>query len=392
MWRADDLRFVLTLPKAWLRESLRPGAPERLTTTLSLLRVETVLRLLPDPEPTDTFSADLSVRHLPTGAADRGQGRLRLAGSTAETVEAVRALDGSYQVQRSGLRGNLSLPPNTAAAIYETSLWFVLGKLFQLGKSGEQRFLLIREGAQPGLVTGLLSLRENGEDKLGRRLSYTAAPSLGFPAERRKGTLWIGPEGELLQSELWPEQKATGPLAPAGDNDPAYVLKRTDGTMLRAEQREKGWLLTEKAPNKPESPYELELDFERRLKRLTSQRAGTLLSLEWDGTVLRYAYPTIPPRFWPVPPEGIALFLTALLLPEPVPGLKVGQKRPVLLLPLLTGDDNGLMGELEHLPNDPRKQAHYRLALDGGTVLDLTHDTLGLVRLTSNNGLTIVRK
>ena len=399
MRRDDDPVFVLTLPRSWLRVALRAGAPERLTATVSVLQAAAVVRVLPEPAPTDTFSGDLSVRHLPNGGADRGQGRLRREGSSPELVEVSRALDGSYQVLRSSVRGTLPLPKDSLGLIYESTLWFALGKLFSLGRSGEQRFTLLRELGEPGLVSGTLALSEAGEEPLklasgelkARRLRYVVAPSLGFPPERQRGFLWIGPQGEVLHSELWPEQRASAPLGNA-ENDPAFTLKRADGTLCRAEQQEKNWLLTEKGPGKSESPFEIELDFERRLRRLTSQRGGSPLSAEWDGAALRYAYPAILPRFASVPEGGIALFLSALFLSEPIPGLQTGQKRPLLLFPLITGNDLWLPGELERLPDDLSKHRLYRLTLEGGIVAQLECDERGLVRLTSNGPLAITRK
>lgn len=399
MYRDDDPVFVLTLSRSWLRESLRSGMPERLTSTLSLLQVAAVVRLLSETAPGDTLSGDVTVRNLPEGSADRGQGRLRREGSAPEIIEVSRTLDGSYQVLRSGLRGTLTLPKASLGLIYESTLWFVLGKLFSLGRSGEQRFMLLRELGEPGLLSGTLTLSEQGleplklasEEVKARRLRYTVSASLGFPKDQQRGSLWIGPQGEVLHSDLWPQQRALAPMGNA-ENDPAFLLKRADGVLCRAEQREKNWLLTENSPGKKESPFEIELDFERRLQRLTSQRAGAPLSAEWDGSVLRYAYPGIPPRFVSIPEGGIALFLSSLFLPEAIPGLKVGQKRMLALFPLLTGNDVALPGTLERLPDDVRKRRHYRLTLEGGIVAELECDTRSLVRLTSNGPLTITRK
>lgn len=88
----------------------------------------------------------------------------------------------------------------------------------------------------------------------------------------------------------------------------------------------------------------------------------------------------------------MALFLASLLLPEPIAGQAIGQKRSVLLLPLITGDELALSGELTRLPDSPKKTRRYRLTLDGGTIAELEADALGLVRLTSNGALAATRK
>jgi hypothetical protein len=170
-------------------------------------------------------------------------------------------------------------------------------------------------------------------------------------------------------------------------NDPAFALKTLESGQWRAEQGGNGWTVTHS-----EGKLEAELDFERRLRRLTSRLTGTSLVAEWDGTALRYAYPSLLPKFAAVPEGGVALFLASLLLPEPIAGQAIGQKRSVLLLPLITGDELALSGELTRLPDSPKKTRRYRLTLDGGTIAELEADALGLVRLTSNGALAATRK
>lgn len=391
--RDDDLAFQLTLPRGWFRSSTQMRLPERLTTTVELVRGSVVLRLLGMPQKPDEPTLDFSGRIQAMGGVDQGQGRFRVPGSAAESVEVSQALDGSLQLQRSGLRGAVTPTKNSLGVVHEALLWFGLGRLLRRGTPAEQALTLLREEATPGLLSGTLFLTEEREEPLklrdevvmARRLRYRTL-ELGYPKERERGALWIGPQGEVLKSELLPQQTAVAAMA-LEKGSPAFVLKALDGASYRAEQGTSGWSVTHSAGN-----LEAELDFERRLRRLTSRLTGTPLSAEWDGTALRYAYPSLLPKFADIPDGGVALFLASLLLVEPIPGLKVGEKRPVLLLPLITGDEIALNGELTRLPDTPKTLKSYQLTLDGGITATLESDSRGLVRLTSNGTLTITRK
>jgi hypothetical protein len=268
-----------------------------------------------------------------------------------------------------------------------------LGRLLKRGLTQEQTFTLVREASTPGLLWGLLSLTEEREEPLklrdetvqARRFRYQTK-ELGYPRERARGKLWLGPQGELLQSELLPQQSAVAALA-LEKNNPVFTLTCTNGVQRRAEQGPQGWSVTHS-----DKSFEAELDFDRRLLRFTSRQTGSVLSATWDGLALRYAYPSVLPTSLSVPKDGNALFLASLLLPEPLPGLVRGQKRPILLLPLVTGEALALEGELTRLPDTPKKLKSYRLTLDGGITATLESDARGLVRLTSNSTLAITRK
>jgi hypothetical protein len=393
--QAQDPLFSLTLPRGWFRSSTQSRLPERVSTTVQLMRGTVVLRLLGIREQTAATlpTLDFTGRLQTNGTIDQGQGRLRWLEGSLESVEVSQALDGSYQLQRSGLRGVLTPTKNSLGIVHEALLWFGLGRLLRRGSGIEQAVTLVREESAPGLLSGTLALTEEREELLklrdeavmARRLRYRAS-GLGYPKERERGTLWLGPQGEVLKGDLIPSFVATAAMAPE-KNDPAFVLKTLEGGQWRAEQGGNGWTVTHS-----DGKLEAELDFERRLRRLTSRLTGTPLVAEWDGTALRYAYPSLLPKFAAVPEGGVALFLASLLLPEPIAGLAVGQKRPLLLLPLVTGDELALSGELTRLPDSPKKTRKYRLTLDGGTIAELETDALGLVRLTSNGALAATRK
>ncbi|WP_395094215.1 hypothetical protein [Armatimonas sp.] len=391
--RDEDLTFQLTLPRAWFRSSTQTRLPERLTTTVELVRGSVVLRLLGMPQKPDEPTLDFSGRVQAMGGVDQGQGRFRVRGSAAESVEVSQALDGSLQLQRSGLRGAVTPAKNSLGVVHEALLWFGLGRLLRRGSPAEQALTLLREEATPGLLSGTLFLTEEREEPLklrdevvmARRLRYRTL-ELGYPKERERGALWMGPQGEVLKSELLPQQTAVAAMA-LEKGSPAFVLKALDGASYRAEQGTNGWAVSHSVGN-----LEAELDFERRLRRVTSRLTGTPLNGEWDGTALRYAYPSVLPRFVTPPKDGSALFLASLLLPEPLPRLVIGEKRPVLLLPMVTGESIALDGEFIRLPDTPKKTRSYRLTLDGSTVAELESDSLGLVRLTSNGALAITRK
>ena len=395
MWFAQDPDplFLFTLPRGWFRTTTQSRLPERVAVTAQLLRGSVVLRLLGMPARPDEPTLDFSGRLQGTGSVDQGQGRLRWPDSMTESVEVSQALDGSYQLQRSGLRGALTPTKSSLGVVHEALLWFGLGRLLRRGASSEQTLTLVREGVAPGLLSGTLGLTEEREEPLklrdetvtARRLRYRAS-GLGYPKERERGALWLGPQGEVLKSDLLPQQVATAALAPE-KGSPAFVLNTLSGEKWRAEQGEGGWSITNAA-----NTLEAELDFERRLRRLTSRLTGTPLSAEWDGTALRYAYPSLLPKFATPPDGGVTLFLASLLLPEPIVGLKIGEKHLVLLVPLVTGEELALSGELARLPDTPKKLKSYQLTLEGGISATLESDSRGLVRLVSNGALAITRK
>jgi hypothetical protein len=392
--RDDELLYELVLPRGWFRPSVQPRLPERTAATVELLVVNQALRLLGTPQKEGEAILDFSGRLLATGGADEGQGRLRLPGSPTESVELTLALDGSLQLQRGGLRGVVTPAKNSLGVVLEPLLWFTLGRLLRQGIPREQVFTLVREEATPGLISGTLSLTDERDEprKLrdetvpARRFRYRAS-GLGYPKERERGALWLGPQGEVLQSDLLPSLSATAPLA-LEKNTPAFSFKPQEGPPYRAEQGPGGgWSVTNAAGS-----VEAELDSERRVRRFTSRLTGTPLTGEWDGLALRYAYPTLTPEFVTPPKDGVALFLATLLLPEPLPKLAIGEKRPVLLLPLVTGAPLALPGTLTRLPDSPQRRRLHRLALESGLTAELESDARGLVRLTSNGALAIQRK
>lgn len=396
--QATDPVFLLTVPRRWFRPSAHARLPELLTLTADLIQAGSVLRLLGTPtRPTDP-TLDFSGRLQKDGTPDQGKGRLRWpSGEAPESVEASQALDGSYQLQRSGFRGTSPLPKACKLLYPEAALWFSLGRLLKLG-GAEQALALAREDDKPGLFVGTLFLTEERSEPLklrdtetpARRFRYRTV-GLGYPKERERGTLWLGTEGEVLKSDLLPRLVATNTLTHE-KGKPAYVLPTIEGTLLRAEQGSEGWTLTETLPGKPSPRFTAELDFEYRLRRFTSKLTSETLSAEWESGELRYAYPNLPPHFVRTPAGGTTLFLASLLLPEPVAGLAVGQKRPVLLLPLFTGEELALDGTLQRLPDTPKKTRSYQLTLPENLTATLEYDSVGLVRLTSNGGLAILRK
>lgn len=398
--QATDPVFLLTLPRRWFRSTDQARLPERLSLTIELLVGGNTLRLLGTPaRPTDPV-LDFTGRLLKDGSPDQGKGRLRWPGGEAPvSVEATQTLDGSYQLQRSGLRGTLPLAKNSKLLYPEAALWFSLGRLLKLG-GGEQALTLVREGDKPELLSGTLFLTEERSEPLklrdtevmARRFRYRTA-GLGYPKERERGTLWIGPEGEVLRSDLLPRLLATGPLA-VEKGSPAYLLPTAEGTVLRAQQGSEGWTLSETLPGKPLPRFTAELDFDYRLRRFTSNLTAATLSAEWESGELRFAYPSLPPNFVRPAPGGVTLFLASLLLPEPLPGLAfaVGEKRAVLVLPLFTGEELALDGTLQRLPDTARKTRRYQLTLPDSITAELEYDSLGLVRLTSSGPLAITRR
>lgn len=390
-WQAPDPLYSARLPRDWFRTEARLRLPESLPLTLEFFRAGATLRLLGTPSrPTDP-SLDALARLLKDESVDRGQGRVRWPnGASPESVELSQALDGSYQLQRSGLRGTLAPVKGSKLIHPEAALWFCLGRLVKLG-GGEQALTLIREGEQPGLLAGTLALAEEQSELLplrdgpvaARRFRYRTV-GLGYPKERERGKLWIGEEGEVLKSDLLPNQLATGALR-VEKGSPAFRLALTDGSFLRAEQTSEGWKLTDKATT-------TELGFDYRLRHLTSKATPEALQADYESGELRYAYPGIPPRFVRAPEGGALLLLTALLAPEPLPGLAVGQKRPVLFVPLITGDDLALEGSLSHLPDPSPTTRRYQLALSPALTVTLDYDTLGLVRLSGSPVFALTRK
>ena len=300
--QADDPVYLLALPRGWFRNTTQSRLPERVSTTVQLMRGSVVLRLLGVATRPEEPTLEFSGRVQKTGAVDEGRGRLRWSEGTMESVEISQALDGSYQLQRSGLRGVLTPEKNSLGVVHEALLWFGLGRLLRRGASGEQTVTLVREESTPGLLSGTLSLTEEREELLklrdeavmARRMRYQAR-GLGYSKGRERGILWFGPEGEVLKSDLLPQQVATSALAPE-KNSPTFVFSQLEGGKWRAEQGGVGWSVTNAA-----GTLEAELDFERRLRRLTSRLTGTPLSAEWDGTALRYAYPSLLPKFATVP-------------------------------------------------------------------------------------------
>ena len=393
--RAAEPAYALTLGKETLRLTVE-------TTDVPEGGKAFRLRTAPVADTKLLISEDIRVAVDPMGKVTVCRSDVHLPVLAAFVLEAEQQASGwtVRAPEQSGVTG-LGAPVLTTADL----LGFV-GKRYDFARGGPQPFALMigLGGAPADLLT--MTLTSAGKEKLkladgdvtARKLTFSAQAT-GQPNPNGRGTLWIGPNGEVLKADI----PAMGPVIAAKG------MARTDGDSLTTEfEQPKGLMLrTTRTASGHEAKFTfgeaLELsksvvDTHFRPTHVESALTGRLFTADLTTTQMRWHLAAGDPQTVAVPSGSLWFFPYYVVTDlwetrEPFMSQAVGDKQMVSYLPLELGAQQASNLTVERLADtrlslaDGSKMTlhHWRLT-NPVTAYDLWTDGRRLVKLDSPGG------
>jgi hypothetical protein len=373
-----------------------------------------VIRVMsPQPTPTkpDDLVGDAAVVTDTQGKPVFGGLTLGPSPGAGINLGATRLLDGRYRVEVPGEEGRLRAGAPILTSVIAP---LFLGRLYDFQKGGAQTFALLLDFGPTPTRLATLHLTADGADMLdlpegkvrARRLRYEA-PQL--PKTEQKGTILIGPRGEILRCENGLFGAPIKAKAPARYEDGGlHITLRLAAagggpdTILRAERNVSEFDFTLQVED-AEVMATATTDDHFRVSRMENSWRGRPFSATFDGNEVQYRLAAGKGEIRSVQ-WGRAWFLPFWFDTDAwegeggdFAGMTIGERRYGDFFALYTGRTDSepftllRLQDTYALSGSDRIPLHrYRMSCPSGAY-DLTTDGARLMVLLGSDGLAIVR-